>query len=64
MQQAVYRVVPEGEGWVVRHDGETSAPYVTKEAAFEAAVATIELAIAEGYGIELTVAGGAEGRFA
>ena len=39
MSSAVYRIVPYQEGWGVAHDGSTTGPYATKEAAFEATAA-------------------------
>jgi hypothetical protein len=69
MAKFVYRVVPEGEKWIVRHEGDfadevvgDSVPYVTKEAAFEAAVAAIANTISKGHAVELSIEGG-EGRW-
>lgn len=64
MTVARYQVLPREDHWVVRHDEDVAGPYVTKQAAFEAAVSTAGRAMAEGYAVELTVAGGAEGRWA
>jgi hypothetical protein len=38
MERALYRVVPHQGGWGVDHNGSIAGPYVSKEAAFEAAV--------------------------
>lgn len=69
MAKFIYRVEPEGENWIVRHEGDfakeeagDSIPYLTKEAAFEAAVASIANAIAKGHSVELSIPGG-EGRW-
>ena len=57
MGHAVYKVVPFENGWGVSHEGRVAGPYVTKEAAFEAAAATIALAVREGHDITLTIPG-------
>ena len=68
MAKLVFEIAPEGERWIVRHTGDfgegvrDSIPYVTKEAAFEAAASSIANAISKGHGIQLTIAGG-EGRW-
>jgi len=64
MPFARYEVLPKEDHWVVRHDEDVTGPYVTKEAAFEAAVGTAEVAIGQGYAVSVTVPGGMEGRWA
>jgi hypothetical protein len=59
MGQAIYKVVPFESGWGVSHDGRVAGPYLSKEAAFEAAAATIALAVRQGHEITLTVPGSA-----
>ena len=49
-----------GKKWGESHDGEVAGPYVTREAAFEAAVATASLALKQGHAIEVHVPLGAE----
>jgi hypothetical protein len=55
MGLAQYAVVPLGEKWGVLHDGETNMEYLTKESAFEAAVAAASLAIREGHEVHVSV---------
>ena len=55
MTFAIYRIVPYEGGWGVTHDGATTGPYATKEAAFEAAVAAASLAIREGHEVHVSV---------
>ena len=64
MAKAVYRVVKKAEDWGVEHDDDVSGSYVTKEAAFEAAVAAATLSLGEGHSVEIQVPEGAEGRWA
>lgn len=61
MEKAVYRVVRDGERWVIEHDSEKAGPYETKQAAFEAAVLTAGASLSNGHEIELTVEGGEGG---
>lgn len=64
MTTAHYRLEPRDDDfWVVVHDDQPSDPYASKEAAFEAAMATIERAMAEGHAIEFSVPAGMRGRF-
>jgi hypothetical protein len=63
MGKAVYRIVKKADGWAIEHDGDVSQAYITKEAALEAAVATIMRAMAEGYEVHLSIPAGAEGRW-
>jgi hypothetical protein len=58
METAVYEVVSRGENWFVLHDGDEAGPYLTKEAAFEAAVPPISLTIQDGLPVELRIEGG------
>ena len=55
MDTAKNRVIPYEGQWGVAHDGETAGPYVTREAAFEAAVAPASLALKQGYAVEVSV---------
>lgn len=64
MPLARYEIVAREDHFVVRHDEDVTGPYVTKEAAFEAAVSTAGHAMAEGYAVEVIVPAGAEGRWA
>jgi hypothetical protein len=52
---ASYEVVGTGGVWRVKHDGEPVGSYLTKEAAFEAALAAASLAVREGYPVQLSV---------
>jgi Uncharacterized protein conserved in bacteria (DUF2188) len=61
MRRATYNVVAQTGGWSVDHNGELAGPYATKEAAFEAAVASAANAIKQGYEIQMLVPG-SEGR--
>jgi uncharacterized protein DUF2188 len=57
--KAVYRIVPyQGGQWGVSHDGDTTGPYVTREAAFEAAVAAGSVALKQGHAVEVSVPAG------
>jgi hypothetical protein len=57
MAEAVYRVVAHNGGWGILHDGAVSGEYITKEAAFEAAVGPASNAIKNGQAVTITVAG-------
>jgi hypothetical protein len=61
MGEAHYKVVPHQGGWGISHDGETSGSYLTKEAAFEAAVLPASNAIKQGYSVRITVDGAKSG---
>lgn len=63
MEKAAYHIVRDGEQWVIKTEERVAGPYLTKEAAFEAAVAAADAELAKGKEIELTVEGG-EGRWA
>jgi len=41
----------------VAHDGSTTGPYVSKEAAFEATAAAASIAMHDGHSIEITAPG-------
>ena len=57
MGKAVYVIVETEEGWAVAHDGMVSMSYVTKEAAFEAAVPTASMALHGGHEVVIHVPG-------
>jgi phosphotransferase system HPr-like phosphotransfer protein len=54
---AGYKIAPYRNGWGVSHDGRTTGPYETREAAFEATAAAASLALREGHAIEITAPG-------
>lgn len=58
METAVYEIVGKGNEWFVLHDGDKAGPYVTKEAAFEAAVPAASLSIQDGLPVQLNIQGG------
>jgi hypothetical protein len=43
--------------WAISHDGKVEGDYLTREAAFEAAVAAASLAIREGHAIQISAPG-------
>ncbi len=57
MGQTIFRIIPEGEQWVFEHDDEKRAEYVSKEAAFEAAVIAAQRAMREGFEVQILVDG-------
>jgi len=57
MGSAIYKIVPFEGGWGVAHDGDTTGPYVSKEAAFEATTAAASMALHDGHSIEITAPG-------
>ena len=57
MGRAVYVVVGREGEWSVEHDGKLSGPYVSKEAAFEAAVGPASLSIHDGDSVVIEVPG-------
>lgn len=63
MGLAEYIVIANEAGWAIAHDGKVEGDYATKEAAFEAAVATASLAIRQGYEVRLAVPGRATGSY-
>lgn len=56
MARALYDIVPNARGWGVRHDGETTGKYTSKEAAFAAAVPDVSEAIKHGHEVIVRVA--------
>jgi hypothetical protein len=61
MVEAVYRIVAHNGGWGVLHEGTVSGDYITKEAAFEAAVGPASNAIKNGQAVTITVEGSESG---
>ena len=59
MGLATYAITPIADKWGILHDGEVEGDYVTKEAAFEAAVAAASLAIREGHEVHVSAPGAA-----
>jgi Uncharacterized protein conserved in bacteria (DUF2188) len=57
MSSAVYRIVPYEGGWGVTHDGATTGPYATKEAAFAATADAASIAMRDGHAIEISAPG-------
>jgi phosphotransferase system HPr-like phosphotransfer protein len=57
MGLANYRIFGAPGDWHVEHDGKSENTYVTKEAAFEAAVAAASLALRQGHQIIVTAPG-------
>jgi len=57
MGLAEYMIIAKGEGWSVLHDGVARNDYVSKEAAFESAVAAASLALREGHEVHVSVPG-------
>jgi hypothetical protein len=57
MGLASYAITPIAGKWGILHDGEVEGDYVTKEAAFEAAVAAASLAIREGHEVHVSAPG-------
>jgi hypothetical protein len=58
METAVYEIVGGGNEWFVLHDDDRAGPYVTKEAAFEAAIPAASLSIHDGLSVQLNVPAG------
>jgi hypothetical protein len=56
MSTETYKIVHNGKGWAVNHDGRLEGDYATKEAAFEAAAAAGSNCIKDGVGVTITVA--------
>jgi hypothetical protein len=52
--QALFRIVPGNDQWRMEHDGKTVS-YVSKEAAFEAAVIIAQRAMREAYEVQIHV---------
>ena len=57
MGLAQYQILPQEDEWGVLHDGNVNGTYVTKEAAFESAVAAASLALREGHEVHVSVPG-------
>lgn len=55
MPTETYKIVRNGEGWGIDHDGNLEGDYVTKEAAFESTASAASNAIKDGYGVVITV---------
>lgn len=55
MAHAVYTVSPTGNGWIIRHDSATSAPYEQLDAAFEAACKAAAGMLRQGFAATVTV---------
>jgi hypothetical protein len=51
---AAYAIVGRENEWRVEHDGKAENVYITKESAFEAAVAAASMALREGHEIRIT----------
>jgi hypothetical protein len=60
MGRAIYKVVETKDGWGVSHGGSVSGSYMTKEAAFEAAVGPASNAIKDGHAVQISVEGSAK----
>jgi len=61
MAEAIYKILAHNSGWGVFHDGTVSGDYLTKEAAFEAAVGPASNAIKNGQTVTITVEGSESG---
>jgi hypothetical protein len=61
MLRASYKIVRVDEGWGVDHDGSVAGNYVTKEAAFEAAVGAASNAVRDGMDVTINVPGSQAG---
>jgi hypothetical protein len=57
MGLAQYAVVAVSDRWGVLHDGNVEGDFVTKESAFESAIAAASLAIREGHEVHVSVPG-------
>ncbi|MCX5571499.1 hypothetical protein [Kaistia nematophila] len=62
MEKLTIEIIAKGEGWIVQHAEANEVVYLTKESAFQGAIAVIDTAMAEGRAIELRIPGG-PGRF-
>jgi hypothetical protein len=61
MGLAEYMIVPKGDGWSVLHDGVAANDYISKEAAFESAVAAASLALRQGHEVHVSAPGSEAG---
>lgn len=57
MGLATYAIITVGDRWGILHDGNVEGDHVTRESAFEAAVAAASLAIREGHEVHVSVPG-------
>ena len=57
MGLATYAIIATGKTWGVLHDGDVEGDFVTKESAFESAVAAASLAIRQGHEVHVSVPG-------
>jgi hypothetical protein len=57
IREARYRIVQNGNGWSINHDGQQEGDYATKEAAFEAIVGAASNSIKDGCGVTIEVPG-------
>jgi len=57
MGLAQYAIVTVDDHWAILHDGDITGDYVSKEAAFESAVAAASLALRQGHEVHLSVPG-------
>lgn len=55
MTFATYRVIPQGKGWAIDHDGQLEGQYETKEAAFESIWGAASNSMRDGFGIRIEV---------
>jgi hypothetical protein len=55
MAKTNYSIVPAKNGWGIRQDSVVTGNYLTKEAAFEAAVSAASNAIKEGNAITISL---------
>jgi hypothetical protein len=62
MGLATYAIIPVGDRWGILHDGNVEGDHVTKESAFEAAIAAASLAIREGHEVHVSVPGREQGK--
>lgn len=56
METAMYEVVARGGKWFVLHDEDEAGPYLSQEAAFEAAIPAISLTLHDGLPVQLNIA--------
>jgi hypothetical protein len=61
MGLATYAIIATGKTWGVLHDGNVEGDFITKESAFESAVAAASLAIREGHEVHVSAPGRDEG---
>lgn len=59
MAMVAYRVVPTGEKWLVTRDGEPGMSYISREAAYEVAVAEASGDLRTDHEIRIEVVGDA-----